>query len=78
MPVVSESPFNLTFRPTELVIDRHIQTHTPAITPTETFTFGQQVWICKELETNEWMDRRIWKRAGREVENEECRTDTGQ
>lgn len=71
-------PLNLTCRPADLVIDTHIYTHTLPITPTETFTSRQQVWICKELETNEWTDRWIRRGAGREVGNEECRTDTGQ
>lgn len=67
MPVVTETPAS---QPADLS-----RTHTFTITPTETFTSRQQVWIRKESEMNEWMDR--WTRR-REVENEECRMDTGQ
>ena len=66
VPVVTETP---TSQPADLS-----RTHTFTITPTETFTSRQQVWIRKEWET-EWMDRRTRRR---EVENEECRMDTGQ
>lgn len=48
-------PYKQTCRPCHRHTDR--PTHTLAITPTETSTFRQQVWIRKELEMNEWIDR---------------------
>lgn len=66
VPVVTETPASRPCMQTCRTRQRytHIQTHTLTITSTETFTSRQQVWICKELETNEWMDRRIRRGAG--------------